>query len=92
MNYALKKIIKSGQEAIIKRYGDIVWEELCDTCNEPFRIKGMVGQLPSIRHLATRTQIDIMRCVLRNVMEDARNRSIDYKIILVQRTGPFWHI
>lgn len=94
MRYALKTQICSTQRQLIRDYGDIVWENICDEFPEPFRIKDVIGNLPAIRVFARRTQENIIRCVLMNVLTDYQIRLIEYDgHVPIKRIGRlYWQV
>lgn len=59
------------QEHTIRRLGDLIWEEVCDTIplDTPFRPQELVGRLNYLKGYADRTQLQYIKAVLRNVIE-----------------------
>jgi hypothetical protein len=55
----------SGWTAFHQVYSDIAD---ATSCEQPFRISDLVGQLPSIAHMAPKTQAEILRVVVRDMV------------------------
>lgn len=79
MRYALKTVIISGQQAIIKNHGDNIWCELCDTFADDFTLNEAAETLQYLRPFAPITRRHMLRCVLFNVMADATERPNAYE-------------
>ena len=72
MRYALEKTICTNQAAMVKNYGDIVWNWLTDNYPDWFNIAA-VTECPGVSHLSHRTKIDIGRAVVANVEAEYRD-------------------
>lgn len=71
MRYALSKTYYTGQRAGVSRYGDVVWEWVCDTFRplEVFTLSD-VSQCPHLQHLAESTRRQVARAILHNVIAE----------------------
>lgn len=68
MKYALKTQIVTGQQRVVKNYGDKVWEWLCDTYPESFTVRQAIT-CPLLSGKVDRTKMDYVRVILNNVLD-----------------------
>ena len=86
MKYALTRTIVAGQEAMVVRYGDMVWEAICDTWPDgDFTVLAVAGLAP-LRHLAHSTRRDVARVVIANVQAEYIDRPGECPFIRVGNT------
>ena len=74
MKYALTRKIVAGQEAMVARYGDMVWEAICDAWPDGDFTIAAAARLAPLHHLADRTRLDIARVVIANVQAEYADR------------------
>ena len=86
MRYALNRVIATGQQGMIKTYGDAVWCSVADTFVEWFRLSD-VAVVPCLAGLAPRTRLTIARCVMANVEAEYEDNPDDCPFT---RTGPVY--
>jgi hypothetical protein len=69
MEYALKTVILADQKRIVSRYGDRIWELICDEFAGNFRLADAAAVVAKDLGVSPRTAKDWARIVLRNVEE-----------------------
>ncbi len=84
--------VATGQEAMIRDYGQMVWEDICNEqhLDRTFAAGALVGELPSIAHLAPKTQYQIIRAVLLSVEAEWAGDQLNAPLRRISRM--FWRL
>jgi len=67
----------SGQEQVLKNYGDEVWAWLCDEirCEKFFTIAASAENCPVFKHLTTKTKRLYMAAILTNILLEYESKN-----------------
>lgn len=74
---------------MIRNYGDLLWEEICNKFRGPFTVAD-AADLPCLAGLAHRTRVDIVRSILANVEAEHAERPEDCPFVRRGRGHYVW--
>ncbi len=88
MKYALTKMYVTGQERMVRNYGDGVWAWVCDTyrIGQPIIIQDVMIA-PALSHLAERTRLNVGKVIIANVIAEYKDNPAECP---VQRIANHW--
>ena len=89
----MKAYIKPGSKftrdiQFIESHGDDVWEDICNTLPDAFRIRDAVLELKSLSKFVVTQRAVYLRTVLANVIEEGK--ATGYPTIRKEGTWYFW--
>ena len=95
MQYYLQNVSYiTGQESVVRNYGDFIWEGICNSVRLGQRIivKDLVYKIPEIKDLAVRTQLDYIRVVLHNIVAEYESSETPEDCPIERISARFWRM